>query len=109
MVERTAIFFNNGDIFVHRVRFFEDHNKTLAMKRDYPYGTGTVKWVSTDWLYENLKKQEIVILDVQPNIHDYIEEHIPGAIYLNESLLRTYGPFVRSLYFFTYRCIGSKF
>jgi len=60
------------------------------MKKDYPYGSGTVKWVSTDWLSENLKKQEMAILDVQPNIHDYIEEHIPGAIYLSEGLLRTY-------------------
>ena len=59
------------------------------MKKEYPYGTGTVKWISTDWLYENLKKREMVILDVQPNVHDYIEEHIPGAIYLTEGLLRT--------------------
>jgi 3-mercaptopyruvate sulfurtransferase SseA len=50
------------------------------VKKDYPYGSGTVKWVSTDWLSENLKKQEMAILDVQPNIHDYIEEHIPGAV-----------------------------
>jgi thiosulfate/3-mercaptopyruvate sulfurtransferase len=27
-------------------------------------------------------------LDVQPNIHDYIKEHIPGAVYMNEGLLR---------------------
>ncbi|MGZ6248752.1 MAG: sulfurtransferase [Syntrophales bacterium] len=60
------------------------------MKKEYPYGSGTVKWISTDWLHENLKKQEMAILDVQPNIHDYIEQHIPGAIYLNEGLLRTY-------------------
>lgn len=31
----------------------------------------------------------MIILDIQPNIHDYIEEHIPGAIYLNEGLFRT--------------------
>lgn len=60
------------------------------MKKDYPYGSGTVKWISSDWLSENLKKQKMVILDVQPNIHDYIEQHIPGAIYMNEGLLRTY-------------------
>ena len=42
------------------------------MIKNYPYGTGTVRWVSTDWLYENLNKQEMIILDVQPNIHDYI-------------------------------------
>ena len=59
------------------------------MKKDYPFGKGTIKWVSADWLYENLKKQEMVILDVQPNIHDNIEEHIAGAIYLNEGQLRT--------------------
>jgi len=60
------------------------------MVKHYPYGTGTVKWVSTDWLSENLNKQEMVILDVQPNVHDYIEEHIPGAIYISEGLLRTW-------------------
>lgn len=31
-----------------------------------------------------------MILDTQPNIHDYIQEHIPGAIYLNEGLFRTF-------------------
>jgi thiosulfate/3-mercaptopyruvate sulfurtransferase len=60
------------------------------MKKHYPYGSGTVKWISADWLHENLKKQRMVILDVQPNIHDYIEQHIPGAIYMNEGLLRIY-------------------
>ena len=59
------------------------------MIKNYPYGTGTVRWVSTDWLYENLNKQEMIILDVQPNIHDYIEEHISGAMYISEGLLRT--------------------
>ena len=59
------------------------------MNKQYPYGTGTVRWVSTDWLYENLNKQEMIILDVQPNIHDYIEEHISGALYISEGLLRT--------------------
>lgn len=59
------------------------------MEKEYPYGKGIVKWVSTDWLYENLRKQEMIILDVQPNVHDYIEEHIPGAIYFPEGLLRT--------------------
>ena len=60
------------------------------MKRDYPYGTGPVKLVSTEWLAGRLNEKKIVILDVQPNIHDYILEHIPGAIYLNEGLFRTY-------------------
>jgi len=58
------------------------------MKKDYPYGKGKVKWISADWLAENLKKEEMLILDVQPNVHDFIEEHIPGAVYLTEGLLR---------------------
>ena len=59
------------------------------MKKQYPYGAGTVQWISTEWLYENLNTREMIILDVQPNIHDYIEEHIPGAVYFPEGLLRT--------------------
>jgi thiosulfate/3-mercaptopyruvate sulfurtransferase len=57
------------------------------MMKKYPYGKGIVKWVSTDWLDENLD-QNLNIIDVQPNVHDYIAEHIPGAIYMNEGLLR---------------------
>jgi thiosulfate/3-mercaptopyruvate sulfurtransferase len=60
------------------------------MKRNDPYGSGPVKWVSTEWLYEHLNGGTLTIVDVQPNIHDYIAEHIPGAIYLNEGLLRTF-------------------
>ena len=60
------------------------------MARRYPYGTGPVKLVSTEWLAGHLTDKKLVILDVQPNIHDYILEHIPGAIYLSEGLFRTY-------------------
>ena len=60
------------------------------MKREYPYGTGPVKLVSTEWLAGRLSDKKLVILDVQPNVHDYILEHIPGAIYLNEGLFRGY-------------------
>jgi hypothetical protein len=35
------------------------------MSRQYPYGTGTVRWISTDWLYENMEKREMKILDGQ--------------------------------------------
>lgn len=59
------------------------------MSKQYPFGTGTVRWVSTDWLYDNINSPGMTILDVQPNVHDYIEEHIPGAVYLTEGLLRT--------------------
>lgn len=59
------------------------------MKRyPYPSGEEKVKWVSTDWLEERLDDKNLMILDTQPNIHDYIQEHIPGAVYMNEGLLR---------------------
>lgn len=54
----------------------------------HPSGEGKVKWVSTDWLEEHLEDKNLMILDTQPNIHDYIQEHIPGAVYMNEGLLR---------------------
>jgi thiosulfate/3-mercaptopyruvate sulfurtransferase len=47
-----------------------------------------VKLVSTEWLHERLGQTAMTIIDVQPNIHDYILEHIPGAVYLNEGILR---------------------
>ncbi len=47
-----------------------------------------VETVKTEWLEENLMNKEIQILDVQPNIHDYIQAHIPGAVYFNPDLLR---------------------
>ncbi len=68
------------------------------MARTYPHGTGPVKLVSGDWLASHLKDEKLVILDVQPNIHDYILEHIPGAIYLNEGLFRTYEGFLPTVW-----------
>lgn len=52
------------------------------LKKEYPCGQGTVRWVSTEWLEERLKDKALMILDCQPNIHDYIQEHIPGAVNL---------------------------
>ena len=54
----------------------------------YPRGSGTCKWVSTEWLEERLDDGELMILDCQPNVHDYLAEHVPGARYMNEGLLR---------------------
>lgn len=58
------------------------------MNKEYPYGKGKVKWVSTHWLEENLNDESMMFLDCQPNVHDYIAEHIPGAVYMNPSLFR---------------------
>ena len=54
----------------------------------YPAGDGVVKWVSTEWLSDHLEDEHLHILDTQPNVHDYIQEHIPGAVYMHEGLLR---------------------
>jgi thiosulfate/3-mercaptopyruvate sulfurtransferase len=60
------------------------------MEKSYPYppGGGTVSWVSTAWLEDQLGDQNLQILDIQPNVHDYISAHIPGAVYVNENLFR---------------------
>lgn len=58
------------------------------MNKQYPFGKGVVKWISTDWLEKHLEDKNLMILDCQPNIHDYIQEHVPGAVYLNEGVLR---------------------
>lgn len=63
----------------------------------FPSGESKVKWISTDWLADHLK-DDITILDVQPNVHDYIMGHIPGAIYLNEGLLRSAGNGLPAVY-----------
>jgi len=54
----------------------------------YPKGNGQVRWVNPAWLKEHLGDRKLMILDCQPNIHDYIQEHIPGARYLNEGVFR---------------------
>jgi thiosulfate/3-mercaptopyruvate sulfurtransferase len=60
------------------------------MEKTYPYGKGdgTVKWVSTQWLEEHLNDKDLKVLDCQPNIHEYIADHIPGAVYWHEGLFR---------------------
>ncbi len=52
------------------------------MSKSYPYGTGAVKWISTGWLEDHLperlesqvEERELMILDCQTNVHDYIKE-----------------------------------
>lgn len=60
------------------------------MVKDYPYpeGSSHVKWVDTDWLKGHLN-DNMSIIDVQPNIHDYIMEHLPGAVHLDQEFLRS--------------------
>jgi thiosulfate/3-mercaptopyruvate sulfurtransferase len=58
------------------------------MAKEYPHGEGIVKWVDTTWLNDHADDDALMILDAQPNVHDYIKAHIPGAVYMNEGLLR---------------------
>jgi thiosulfate/3-mercaptopyruvate sulfurtransferase len=61
------------------------------MPREYPYpqGDAKVKLVSTAWLEDHLGESRMTVIDCQPNVHDYIREHIPGAVYLSEGVLRS--------------------
>ncbi|MCK9277192.1 MAG: sulfurtransferase [Methanoculleus sp.] len=54
----------------------------------YPRGDGKVKLVTPAWLADHLQDSNLTVVDVQPNVHDYIQEHIPGAVYLTEGVLR---------------------
>lgn len=59
------------------------------MANDVLYGgKGPVKLVSTEWLQKHLHDSKLLIIDAQPNIHDYFQEHIPGAVQFDEGLLR---------------------
>ncbi len=58
------------------------------MSQEGPRGSGEVKWVSCEWLAQRIGDESFVLIDTQPDVHDYIVRHIPGAIYMNEKLLR---------------------
>jgi thiosulfate/3-mercaptopyruvate sulfurtransferase len=46
------------------------------------------KLVSTEWLEENLSKENLRIIDVRDDIKDYWLGHIPGAVYFNPEAMR---------------------
>jgi thiosulfate/3-mercaptopyruvate sulfurtransferase len=48
----------------------------------------TSKLVSTEWLENNLKKENLRIIDVRSSIRDYWQNHIPGAVWLSPEALR---------------------
>jgi thiosulfate/3-mercaptopyruvate sulfurtransferase len=58
------------------------------VERHSPFGTGVVKGVTAAWLEEHLREEKLIILDAQPDIHDYIRHHIPRAVYFPEKVLR---------------------
>ena len=50
----------------------------------------SIKWISTIWLEDHLEDENLIIIDSQPHFMDYIENHIPGSIYMSEKLFRSY-------------------
>lgn len=50
---------------------------------------GVVSWVTPAWLADH-NLEELLILDCQPNIHEYISGHVPRAVYLNENVWRAH-------------------
>jgi thiosulfate/3-mercaptopyruvate sulfurtransferase len=61
----------------------------MAKTYPYPGGESKVKWVSAEWLADNINDDDLMVLDVQPNVHDYIMGHLPRAVYLNEGIFRS--------------------
>lgn len=46
----------------------------------------SIQILSTDWLENHLKDENLMFLDAQPNHHDYMLEHFPTELYLNENI-----------------------
>jgi thiosulfate/3-mercaptopyruvate sulfurtransferase len=59
-----------------------------AADKEYPFGRGGVRWISTQWLQDHLRDPNLTILDVQPYVDDYFVEHIPRAVYFSDFTLR---------------------
>ncbi len=49
-------------------------------------GTGELTWATPAWLEAN--SGTATVLDAQPDVHDYLEEHVPGAVRVEEGALR---------------------
>lgn len=46
------------------------------------------KVVTSEWLAANLKAPDLRILDLRTDIRDYWESHIPGAVYIDPTVVR---------------------
>jgi thiosulfate/3-mercaptopyruvate sulfurtransferase len=64
----------------------EEMKEAAPVKPD----NGVISWVSSEWLEDHLDKIPLVIVDCRQQTHAYFHEHIPGAIYVHEGLLRTH-------------------
>jgi thiosulfate/3-mercaptopyruvate sulfurtransferase len=46
------------------------------------------KIVNTQWLQDNLSREDIRIIDIRSSVRDYWEGHIPGAVYFSSEAMR---------------------
>ncbi len=46
------------------------------------------KLVNTEWLEDNLSKENLRIIDIRDDIKDYWQGHIPGAVYFSPGAMR---------------------
>lgn len=53
----------------------------------YPAADKPVQWVSPAWLQDHLDDR-LLIIDTQPDVHEYIKGHIRGAVYVHENQFR---------------------
>ncbi|MDG5815373.1 sulfurtransferase [Chitinispirillales bacterium ANBcel5] len=50
----------------------------------------SVELITPQWLMNNQGKEDLIIIDSQPDIYDYLYEHIPGSIYISDKLWRSW-------------------
>lgn len=50
-------------------------------------GDTQVEWISPAWLQDHLD-DPLLIIDTQPDVHEYFKGHIPGAVFVHENLFR---------------------
>ncbi len=51
-------------------------------------GESNMKVVSTDWVAEHFNDQDVRILDMRVDPHDYFAGHVPNAVHLADASLR---------------------
>jgi thiosulfate/3-mercaptopyruvate sulfurtransferase len=60
----------------------------MTGKEEYHPDNRVISWISPEWLDVHLNDDGLIVLDCRQNSYAYLTEHLPGAVYLNEALLR---------------------
>ncbi len=78
-----------GKLFagIQRTAFFSAIRKGAVMKNGSEQPG--IKFVEPNELYDLIESEGApTVIDTQPDVHDFIMGHVPGAAYMNEKLLR---------------------